>query len=347
MPKISVMVPVYKVEQYLNRCIDSILNQTFTDFELILVDDGSPDNCGKICDEYAQKDKRVVVIHKENGGLSDARNKGLDWAFANSDSEWITFIDSDDWVHEKYLELLYKTVIDTGVNIASCGFESTYETSFGDEEIADYDVIVDAPDLLVGKGLKYNEYNFSIAWARLYQKQLWSDIRFPYGKLHEDEFTTYKLIYKCSTVAVVKKNLYYYFRNLHGIMHAGNFSDKIRDKLEACLQQSDYFYFHEYFYSLDKSFYLFCRCLNSTIEKKDSQNCYDSIIIPFQCEIKIRNKLYKRHKPFLLKKFGYKNCYKTSSLKKCGFYLDLQLVRERKGWLYSFLWAIKNYRSYK
>ena len=107
---ISIVVPIYKVEKYIHRCIESILAQTFTDFDLILVDDGSPDNCGKICDEYAVKDKRIHVIHKENGGLSDARNAGIDWAFANSDSEWITFIDSDDWIHPKYLETLYNAV---------------------------------------------------------------------------------------------------------------------------------------------------------------------------------------------------------------------------------------------
>ena len=109
MPQISVIVPIYKVEQYLERCVDSILNQTFTDFELVLVDDGSPDNCGAICDEYAKKNERIVVIHKENGGLSDARNAGIEWALNNSGSEWITFIDSDDWVHIDYLEYLYNS----------------------------------------------------------------------------------------------------------------------------------------------------------------------------------------------------------------------------------------------
>ena len=101
-PKISVIVPVYKVEQYLHRCIDSILSQSFTDFELLLIDDGSPDNCGKICDEYTQKDSRVRVFHKPNGGVSSARNLGLD----NAKGKWIAFIDSDDFVEKEYLEKL-------------------------------------------------------------------------------------------------------------------------------------------------------------------------------------------------------------------------------------------------
>ena len=101
---VSIVVPVFKVEQYLSRCVDSILNQTFKDFELILVDDGSPDKCGQMCDEYAKTDNRIHVIHKKNGGLSDARNAGIEWCIENSNSEWVTFIDSDDWVHPQYLE---------------------------------------------------------------------------------------------------------------------------------------------------------------------------------------------------------------------------------------------------
>ena len=104
MPEISIIVPVYKVEPYIHRCIDSILAQTFTDFELILVDDGSPDNCGTICDEYAAKDDRIIVIHKENGGVSSARNTGLDIA----SGRYIMFCDSDDWTELFWLETLYK-----------------------------------------------------------------------------------------------------------------------------------------------------------------------------------------------------------------------------------------------
>ena len=103
MALISVVVPVYNVEKYIHQCIDSILSQTFTDLELILVDDGSPDRCPQICDRYAEQDQRIHVIHQKNGGLSAARNAGIDWAFANSDSQWITFVDSDDWVHPELL----------------------------------------------------------------------------------------------------------------------------------------------------------------------------------------------------------------------------------------------------
>ena len=118
MADISIIVPVYKVEKYLHRCINSILKQTYQKFELILIDDGSPDNCGNICDEFAEKDQRIHVIHQENGGLSAARNSGIDWAFANSCSKWLTFIDSDDWVHPQYLEVLLYAATKFNVSVS-------------------------------------------------------------------------------------------------------------------------------------------------------------------------------------------------------------------------------------
>ena len=124
--KISVIVPVYKVEPYLRKCVDSVLGQTFKDFELILVDDGSPDNCGKICDEYAAADDRVKVIHQANGGLSAARNAGIDWVMAYSKSEYITFIDSDDWVADTYLERLYEGV-GLGAEISVVGMARAFD----------------------------------------------------------------------------------------------------------------------------------------------------------------------------------------------------------------------------
>ena len=124
MPKISVIVPVYNTEKYLNRCIDSILAQTFTDFELLLIDDGSTDCSGKICDEYAAKDSRVRVFHKENGGVSSARNMGLD----NAQGEWITFVDSDDWVHEDFLKKRLALALNDNADIAYCDVEYVYRT---------------------------------------------------------------------------------------------------------------------------------------------------------------------------------------------------------------------------
>ena len=122
MANISVIVPVYKVEEFLSRCVDSILCQSYPDFEVILVDDGSPDRCGQMCEDYARQDSRIHVIHQENGGLSAARNSGIDWVFANSDSRSLAFVDSDDWVHPDFLKVLYRTAEPTLCKISACGF---------------------------------------------------------------------------------------------------------------------------------------------------------------------------------------------------------------------------------
>ena len=117
MPKISVIVPVYKVEKYIHKCVDSILNQTFSDIEVILVDDGTPDRCGEICDAYGEQDSRVKVIHKENGGLSDARNAGM----PHASGEYIIFIDSDDYIESDMLEYMYTRLTEAGADMATCG----------------------------------------------------------------------------------------------------------------------------------------------------------------------------------------------------------------------------------
>ena len=122
MANISVIVPVYKVEEFLSRCVDSILCQSYPDFEVILVDDGSPDCSGQMCEDYARQDSRIHVIHQENGGLAAARNSGIDWTFAHSDSRWLAVVDSDDWVHPDFLKVLYETAEQTLCKISVCDF---------------------------------------------------------------------------------------------------------------------------------------------------------------------------------------------------------------------------------
>ena len=213
MPEISVIVPVYKVEPYLRRCVDSILAQTFTDFELILVDDGSPDNCSAICDEYAEQDSRVHVIHQENGGLSAARNAGIDWAFANSNSQWISFVDSDDWIHSEYLERLMRAAVDSHMDISICGY---METAGEEAEVSPQHLepqLWNVEDFYVA-----HTVNATIAWGKLYKKQCFEHVRYPVGKLHEDEFTTYKVLFAFQYVAVIPDALYMYYINKDGIM---------------------------------------------------------------------------------------------------------------------------------
>lgn len=227
MAQIAVIVPVYKVEPYLRRCVDSILEQTFTDFELILVDDGSPDNCGAICDEYAKKDSRVYVIHQENKGLSAARNAGIDWVFANSNSEWLNFVDSDDWVHPEYLFTLYDAVNTCNVKMAICDCEivEEYTSAYTAEKVNP--VIMTAEETFVSR----NEMSI-VAYAKLYHRTSFEQIRFPVGKICEDAFVTHRILLEQEYVAVCDTKLYYYFQRQDSILHAP-WSVKRLDRIEA------------------------------------------------------------------------------------------------------------------
>lgn len=236
MAEISVIVPVYKVEPYLRRCVDSILAQTFTDIEVILVDDGSPDGCPAICDEYARQDGRVKVIHQQNGGLSAARNAGVDWVFANSDSQWISFVDSDDWVHPQFLEYLYRAVVENNVKISICGIKRI-STFFAADDITPYNFhsVENSMDF-------YCEHYFegTVAWNKLYSKEVFFQARYPVGKLHEDVFLTYKLLFNAKKVAYVDGCLYYYYHNNNGIINSP-YSPRRLDEVEAFEQQLYFF----------------------------------------------------------------------------------------------------------
>lgn len=212
MPQISVIVPVYKVEEYLHRCVDSILDQTFRDFELILVDDGSPDGCPAICDEYAAQDDRVQVIHQENGGLSAARNAGIDWVFVHSDSQWFSLVDSDDWVHPRYLECLLDAAVKKNVAVSICGYA---ETSGEEPLVLATDM---APQSWVPEDFYVaNNVNATIAWGKLYRRECFTTLRYPVGKLHEDEFVTYRILFGSDNIAAVPAPLYCYYGNPESI----------------------------------------------------------------------------------------------------------------------------------
>lgn len=234
MPTISVIVPVYKVEKYIHRCVDSILGQTYADFELILVNDGSPDNCGAICDEYAARDSRIVVIHQENGGLSAARNAGIDWAFANSDSQWLAFVDSDDWVHREYLQRLLDAALEKDASVSICAYAATTgeEPQINDEDLAA--VLWNTEDFYVAHNV-----NAVIACGKLYRKECFRTIRYPLGKLHEDEFTTYKVLFAFDSVAVISAPLYFYYTNSDGITKSGMTRFRV-DGFTAIEEQIEY-----------------------------------------------------------------------------------------------------------
>ena len=232
MPEISVIVPVYKVEPFIHRCVDSILCQSFQNFELILVDDGSPDNCGAICEAYAAQDSRIHVIHQKNGGLSAARNTGIDYVMAHSHSHWIAFVDSDDWVHPDFLRILYSTTEQTLCKISACGFFRTEGEPFP-ENLDDSVYCLSADDYYCGQ---FHGGVTAVAWNKLYHRSLFKKLRYPVGKLHEDEFTTYQAVYQTGKVGVTPAQLYAYYQNPEGIMRS-QWNPRRMHVLEAFEQQ--------------------------------------------------------------------------------------------------------------
>lgn len=205
MAQISIVVPIYKVENYICRCVESLLNQTFKDIEVILVDDGSPDNCGKICDDYAEKDKRIKVIHKKNGGLSSARNAGIKAA----EGQYIGFVDSDDFVAEDMYELLYKNIEKYSADVSICGLFDCYVGKNITQYNGDAELLVLTREEALRLVLESKKLSVS-AVNKLYKKSLFENIKFPVGKLYEDAFTIPKVFSLAEKVVCTSEPKYYY-----------------------------------------------------------------------------------------------------------------------------------------
>jgi len=212
MALISVITPVYNTEKLLPRCLNSILAQTFQNFELILVNDGSKDGSGKICEEYAAVDSRIHVIHQENSGVSAARNAALDWVRDHSDSQWILFVDSDDWVHPQMLETLLKLALEYKVKVSACSY---LETSDGTLSVC--------PEQLVPQLWDSKEFYYSlnllgtVPWGKLYAKDCFESIRYPVGMYFDDEFVTYRILLAQEKIPMVSAPMYGYYINPEGL----------------------------------------------------------------------------------------------------------------------------------
>lgn len=215
---VSVIVPVYNVERFLPQCIKSIINQRYRNLEIILIDDGSTDSSGEICDFYETKDKRVRSFHKKNGGLSDARNYGI----RKSTGTFLAFVDSDDFVHHSYIEKMMQIMGKALCDIVQCSYERVYED--GRRACCPlYSLITD------GEKIQYKLYDkkympepFDVAWNKLYRRQLFYNIAYPVGRLHEDMATTYKILYQANKIAVIPDILYYYRIRKGSITQAEN-----------------------------------------------------------------------------------------------------------------------------
>lgn len=216
MERVSVIVPVYNTERYLNRCIDSILAQTYCDLELILVDDGSTDQSGEICEQYLKKDSRVRVFHQSNQGQAVARNYALDWVYSNSDSQWITFVDSDDWIHPKMVEILYRAAVNSCSKISVCGYEMTHGKmpDIFENQIKTH--ILGVEDFYC----KYADVWSVVPWGKLYHRDCFEEIRYPIVRACEDEYVTYKVLFQSPQFPVIEAPLYAYFMSDNSTMRS-------------------------------------------------------------------------------------------------------------------------------
>lgn len=233
LPLISVIVPVYNVEKWISRCVNSIVNQTYKNLEIILVDDGAKDSSGVLCDKLALSDKRIKVIHKENGGLSDARNAG----FFQSSGKYVCFIDSDDWIEEKYIQVLYELIVENTCEIAGCAYRKCEDICGLIQEENQYSCKQfnkeEAMSELIDNSIQ------QVVWNKLYKRSLIDNISFAKGKYHEDEFWSYQVFAKVNKYVETSYIGYNYFQRADSIM-GEKYSLKRLDAVEAKCQRQHF-----------------------------------------------------------------------------------------------------------
>lgn len=241
MAEVSIIVPVYQVEKYLRQCVDSILAQTFTDFELILVDDGSKDQSGQICDEYAGMDERIKVIHKENSGPSDTRNRGMEQAAGN----YFIFVDSDDYIAPTMVECLHQSILKENADIAACNYLYVFE----DDRNQNFSTNI-PPEVLPGTEIFYNRKNdrsygyWTVVWNKLYKSESFGKLRFRVGKYYEDEFWANDIYQMDIRMVTIPESLYYYRQHDNNSMKTTNMKKNL-DILEALQERIDVYLMEE------------------------------------------------------------------------------------------------------
>lgn len=302
---ISVIVPVYKVEQYLEKCVETIINQTYDNLEIILVDDGSPDDCPKLCDELAKKDKRIKVIHKQNGGLSDARNVG----FEASKGKFVTFVDSDDYLNIHFIAELYKNITDKNADLSIVGYKEVVENEEVDTTTAETSGVLcfDNKNKFEQLFAKHR-LNFVIAWGKLYKRELFDELRFPVGKINEDEFVTHHIIDKCKKICFENVPYYYYLQRANSITHAV-FTEKNMNVFEALDDRLAFFEkmpefqketLYSYLSSIIYKYYHFKKDLRKVLYKKFKflTKNYSNFVKSFSLKRKIKLALFKYFRIF-------------------------------------------------
>lgn len=236
-PLISVIIPIYQVEQYLDQCIQSVVNQTYQTLEIILVDDGSPDRCGQICDRYAQQDPRITVIHQKNGGLSAARNAGIEQAHGT----YLAFVDSDDYIRATMLEHLYQGLCQTNSDMAICGVQSVDALGNAISPPKKISVQTTWDEIQFWEFFYQDNIWLVTAWNKLYHRRLFETTRFPHGLVYEDNYILHELVGLCHSICCIPSVEYFYLHRTGSISHS-SFSEKELPIAEALIRRIDYFY---------------------------------------------------------------------------------------------------------
>ncbi|WP_310175392.1 glycosyltransferase family 2 protein [Neobacillus niacini] len=235
-PKVSVIVPIYKVEKYLSRCIESILKQTYTNLEIILVDDGSPDQCGKIAEQYAERDKRIKVFHKKNGGLSDARNFGMQF----TTGEYTMFVDSDDWLKESMVENMVYASKKYNADVVQSAFYYAYDQHllFDNRIYSQNDPPVVLDNKALMRELVINETVKNFAWGKLYKTKMIKNLAFKKGVLFEDVFWAHKVMQRVNIFVILNTPLYYYYQRDDSIV--ANYSIRNLDIIKGLKERHSF-----------------------------------------------------------------------------------------------------------
>lgn len=313
--KISIIVPFYNVEPFARRCIDSILNQTYKNLEIILIDDGSPDKCGEICDEYAKRDKRIKVVHQENKGLCSARNKGLSLATG----EYIGFVDSDDWINEDMYEYLLDGLVKNEADISVCGYYRAVDGEELKENKVDRKYIFNNNQAIVNLVSTFKIRGFF--WNKLFKKDIFNEIKFPEGIYYEGTYLMHIILGKINKIVVLPSAKYYYY-----------YFKESATKIKTPEKQLDYVN------NLIKRYNDLYREYEELIPKMRKEilrECGNLITIYYKRKINIRNyeEQNKRIGEFLidnnmLKKSNKLKFYRT--LKKKDLYLGYYLIKIRR-----------------
>lgn len=274
MQLVSIIVPVYKVENYLEKCVNSILNQSYKNIEVILVDDGSPDESGKLCEKMKKTDSRIIVLHKANGGLSDARNFGLQYAKGSL----IMFVDSDDYIHPDMVETMYRKMEYDESDLVVCDFCKVNQEGklLENENGSNFESRVINNDEMLDMLCSESGWRLVPAWNKLYKKEIWKDLSFPKGKLHEDEYIIHEVIEKSEKISLINNKMYYYVQRNGSIMN--NITDKNRlDGAEALIKRTEF--------------------LTKINKKKQAAFCFEGAVNKMLIDVKTEDK--KREKDII------------------------------------------------